>query len=472
MDNNVFKRKILNARNWILLVITFLGKNEVSFANTCLKPQLELLVTPPDADLGNNIRIYWSFNRTYDGLWIGLYSDEPKQSSDEFLVANKIQVKELTGFETTGFFEVSDVKNMTYDQQTYLGYTAVAWTVVDGKDRAIVITKLQTYPQWMNHYWEFIKNVPMTDLFIPGTHDTCSYKGDPPQESDAFVKKHWAILKSVPLLDNWSLTQNREIKGQLVSGIRYLDIRVKREDDMYWSCHNSIPMHPLNQIIEQVVEFIVNTEKEIVVFDIHMLVSGIDSNEEKDAFVSYLKQSFTFNNKQLYVPPSKVNQLWKATPELILAEGRVIISFIDPDYQKSNNMDILWPMVFQYWGNKQYVNDLRDYIYATIPTRKASENMLDTLTSVMAELTANLKRIAKDRKNDLSAQSEQHSIEIHSWFMDPAVALQTNVLAVDFFTIYGVARLAFIWNERKYYKSTCDSQQTIADDYYQKVIIP
>ncbi|XP_022191019.2 PI-PLC X domain-containing protein 2 isoform X2 [Nilaparvata lugens] len=440
---------------------------------SCLKPQLELMVTPPDANLGNNIRVYWNFNKTYDGCWIGIYSDEPKKKSDEFLLANRINVTELTGYVNTGFYEVSDVTTMTYDQPTYLGYTAVAWTVEHGTDKAIVVTKLQTYPQWMKHYWKFIKDVPIADLFIPGTHDTGSYRGDnPDQEAHSSDAKWWSFLKKIPLLDNWSLTQNRTIKGQLVSGIRYLDMRVGRDHDTYWVCHKTVIMHTLDRVTKQLIEFISNTEKEIVFFDIHMILKGIESDEEQDAFVNYLKQSFTVNNTQLFVPPSKVSQLWKATPEMILAQGRIIISYNYPDYQKKNTLDILWPPIFQYFGNKQQVEPLKDYVYSTIGTRKARNDSLMSLTSVMAELTANKKRVLKDTKNDLSAQSEQNSFEIHSWFLDPEVALQTNVLAVDFFETFGVVRLGFIWNERKYYKSTCDSQETISDDYYQKTLIP
>lgn len=80
-------------------------------------------------------------------------------------------------------------------------------------------------------------------------------------------------------------------------GIRYLDIRVYRVDDnFYWACHGKFLMVTLQEIINDVVEFITQTDKEIVIFDIHQLhKSGTFSY-----FLFYLIFCFYFFSNILY----------------------------------------------------------------------------------------------------------------------------------------------------------------------------
>lgn len=63
---------------------------------------------------------------------------------------------------------------------------------------------------------------------------------------------------------------------QLLLGIRYVDIRViyLEKTDEYWTGHGGIRIQKLDDVISQVMEFVSQTRKEIVIFDIHEIISG------------------------------------------------------------------------------------------------------------------------------------------------------------------------------------------------------
>lgn len=52
-------------------------------------------------------------------------------------------------------------------------------------------------------------------------------------------------------------------------GIRYLDIRVYKEGNIYWTHHGGYLMVRLETVITDVINFVVQTNKEVIIFDIH-----------------------------------------------------------------------------------------------------------------------------------------------------------------------------------------------------------
>ncbi|RZF41870.1 hypothetical protein LSTR_LSTR005332 [Laodelphax striatellus] len=472
----------------LLLFLSTANSGEIQDGKSfCNKPQLDIWISSrPTKDLV----IYWNFPIDYPDGWIGIYSQAPTKDSSDHLVYEKIPLKEKSGAVLT---EVKLKRNfdveLKYDAPTYLGYMAVAWKKTNGKDQAIVATQLQTYPQWMKHYWNYIKDVPMNEIFLPGTHDSCSYEGilnsceddkSSVQQSTDFTSKARSLfdtslrwLKKVPVVEEWSITQDQDIKEQLISGIRYLDIRVKKDSKGYWTTHGYVTMEKLDEILAQIVEFVLNTEKEIVIFDIHQLQSGIVTQQDHFDFVNYLKSKLTVNGRELWVNPNAIEGVhWRATPQTIIGNGKIIIAYPDDSFREDHNLDILWPKVHQYWGNKQNIDDLREYILETISERKNRGSYKNTLTAVMAQLTGNLKKILDGSSEGLSEQAIENCKKIHDLFLDDDLSLDTNVLAVDFFRIMGVVRLAFIWNERIYHKTKCDPRETYSDSYYQKILYP
>lgn len=116
---------------------------------------------------------------------------------------------------------------------------------------------LQTNGYWMNDMREQIKDRKFRELFIPGTHDSASYKYNfDPNRMETLVTRY-------------TLTQDDDIYSQLVHGIRYLDIRVgyyRSNDQKFWANHGISRLFPLSDILRQVKEF-VDATNEIVILD-------------------------------------------------------------------------------------------------------------------------------------------------------------------------------------------------------------
>lgn len=101
-----------------------------------------------------------------------------------------------------------------------------------------------------------IKHFRFRELFIPGTHDSASFKNNFYLENETLVTKY-------------SLTQDDDIKSQLIHGIRYIDLRVGyyRSDKVkFWANHGISRLHPLVDILHQIKDFVESTN-EIVVVD-------------------------------------------------------------------------------------------------------------------------------------------------------------------------------------------------------------
>lgn len=109
------------------------------------------------------------------------------------------------------------------------------------------MTCLSSQPEWMSERKQILQNRTLKELFIPGTHDSGSYSENPIQS----------------VIEKFTITQDRDVLEQLISGVRYLDIRPAFYDE-YWVNHGSYKMNPMKNIIEDIKEFLNNTEEIII----------------------------------------------------------------------------------------------------------------------------------------------------------------------------------------------------------------
>lgn len=121
-----------------------------------------------------------------------------------------------------------------------------------------------TEPTWMNEFKDKIKDAKIRNLFIPGTHDSGSYRSD------------FRLVEHETIAPKYAYTQDEDIRSQLIHGIRYFDIRVAYyllDKNHFWVNHGVYKMNPLVDILRHVKEFVQNTN-EIVIFDIHEFPFG------------------------------------------------------------------------------------------------------------------------------------------------------------------------------------------------------
>lgn len=154
---------------------------------------------------------------------------------------------------TTGVpFDYALSRNVTTHSDCY-GYWA---SYIDDHGRILAKTCVRAYPRWMTNLHSGLGDLRLRDLFIPGTHDSGSYR------------PNFDPLLRESLVTKYALTQDDDIRGQLLHGARYLDIRVgyyRPTEEKFFIYHGITKQRPLKEVIQQVKDFVLETN-EIVIF--------------------------------------------------------------------------------------------------------------------------------------------------------------------------------------------------------------
>ncbi len=119
---------------------------------------------------------------------------------------------------------------------------------------------------WMS----FIRDdVKLINLAIPGSHDSATYS------------MRDTSLKGI-IGDAFGRTQNFNLLGQLLLGIRYLDLRCKQDSQGAIFCHGSISGRPVENLIEsQVRPFIENFPDQFIILDFQQLDNQCELDVKK-----------------------------------------------------------------------------------------------------------------------------------------------------------------------------------------------
>ncbi|KAK0077429.1 hypothetical protein PV325_003964, partial [Microctonus aethiopoides] len=256
------------------------------------------------------------------------------------------------------YFMDIDISSLTYEsqsiyQQQCLGYSA-SW-IRNGTIRKT--NCLSTHPDWMYQRRKMLEKVSLSSIIIPGTHNSGSYLKNPP----------------VSLIEKFTATQDGSIFDQLIMGARYFDLRPGKHNDEYWIIHGDYLMTPLQKTIDDVKQFMNNTQ-EIVFLHFKEFPQGFETKQDHQEFMKYLKKQF---GTHLVL---RRNSSWKSSFKHIWGLNKRLIILYDQNSYKS--VYEMWPSIPQMWGNVQSRDDLRKYL-AFVET-----NITRPRVS-MAELTMN-----------------------------------------------------------------------------------
>uniref|UniRef100_A0A1B6DBC2 Phosphatidylinositol-specific phospholipase C X domain-containing protein n=1 Tax=Clastoptera arizonana TaxID=38151 RepID=A0A1B6DBC2_9HEMI len=126
---------------------------------------------------------------------------------------------------------------------------------------------------WMKALDENLKNIPLTQLAIPGTHDSMTYSitSSAPVSPDSedivkWLSKHFCLPKF--LIHKWCITQKASIIHQLVKGIRYFDLRLatKPGDQEFYFVHG-LYASTINDPLKELNHFLHENSEEVVILD-------------------------------------------------------------------------------------------------------------------------------------------------------------------------------------------------------------
>ncbi|XP_044581334.1 PI-PLC X domain-containing protein 1-like [Cotesia glomerata] len=364
------------------------------------------------------IVIYWFVEEFVKGDFLALYYN----SEDELLFT--YQPAEMSGYVKTGVSPSKEYYSMdsTYVEQC-TGYIG-AWFRNDTLRKS---SCLSTHPDWMNKHQDILMNMTLRELFIPGTHSSGSYSEELPPT----------------IIQRYTITQEKSILDQLISGIRYLDLRPCIIDDEYWNCHGEYGIQPFGKIIDDILEFIINTN-EIIIVGFKEFPRGFYTNKNYDDFLIYITKNLGSHHIFPY-PISKnitLGDVWQ--------EGkRIIISYLG---EYNGERDLLWTKVHHQWGNVQNaaqlegfitssendakISTLRDIQYASLRAMMA----VITLDSSMIIVDAALHYFGRGRKS-LRELAVEIGPLITMWFNEEHFRT-ANIVAVDFSDTTGLVEIA------------------------------
>lgn len=236
------------------------------------------------------------------------------------------------------------------DSQEALKITA-AIQGVDGQFK-IDVSVYNAYRgnSWMADLASEISSTPLSEVCLPGTHDSATYQfhedlgaspdsdltmaiqeklvvhdGERGEGKMGFFRKMGAVIGATinnnalgMIFEKICRAQSLSVKEQLTSGIRYLDLRVvyHQDSDQYYSCHGVYCVN-MKIIIQDVHEFLSANPKEIVLMDFNHFYN-MDGYHE--AFVNDLLAALgdcAADSSQLR-PSSTVVEFWNTNAQAVI----------------------------------------------------------------------------------------------------------------------------------------------------------
>ena len=268
---------------------------------------------------GFQLQVRWPYNQGECGLkvkWEGITSSKyavfpPPMSSD---------IGEL------GWFHNGVLSLVILEKETK---TSVS-TCFPGSGSIVSQTStlpfpiMSLYSKWMEYYSDSLGKLTITEMTLPGTHDSGTY--DPVS----------------PFGAPWIRTQHLPLSKQLQYGIRVLDLRIgQNSPGDYIIVHDKWrTSYSLKSALTEVTQFISSTNKEIVVLDFHRFINlgdgSFDYNQLKTQIQNILNGYYLPVNEG---SGKTLQDIWSTC-----GSKRVIVAW------NTNNPDsYMWPGVNQHW---------------------------------------------------------------------------------------------------------------------------
>ena len=285
-------------------------------------------------------------------------------------------------------------------------------------NNALYSSCLMMRPHWMQLLKTDLWDTRLTKVVIPGTHDTGA-------------TTYYISTAAGNVVGRWTFTQDESLWQQLVIGARYLDMRISyynNTEEKFYINHGEIIIAPLQRYIDDVVNFIKQTE-EIVIFDIHDLVHGFSGYPERESeLIALLESSFgSWMAPRDLEPNPTMSDLWKTGKRLIVTYPSSEIS----------SSAFLWHTVHHLWGNVNNIDDLEAYLYSGIP----QQSNRGSLWSAMAQFTPSAMDVILNKWNGLRGAAVLTNFNVTNWLRQDWWD-QVNIIAMDFLPFSNVVFVA------------------------------
>ncbi|XP_053996108.1 PI-PLC X domain-containing protein 1-like isoform X1 [Hylaeus anthracinus] len=412
------------------ILVFLLSINEISTARVCnssiesQQSRIGILISPIISDsISQEIEIHWNNVNLQPSEKIVLAEENNNLGSPTISIVYNVTSNGPSGIEQTGIPSTfTPNSSLLFEQQCSKYKVAVLTVEGNLKD----INCLKTQPTWMKQRKHILGPLRISQIFLPGTHDSASYA----QRNDGGN-----------IISRFAITQDIDILGQLIHGARYLDIRVGHypsTDEIWWTNHGAFYRSvSLKTVIDQVKQFLENTE-EIVIFDLHEFPIGFDNITIHRKLVSYLEDQF-----RDYILTN--NYGWSVTMNDVWSSGkRLIIGYENTQIVQEHAS--MWPCVQHQWGNVRTIEDL--YKHLNSIENNDSENRVRP-RSAMAELTPNAIDVISNRLGNLRDMAHRVNANVTNWY-STVWQYTANIVAVDFARSTDIVETAIKSNENRH----------------------
>ncbi|XP_076757817.1 PI-PLC X domain-containing protein 1 [Xylocopa sonorina] len=409
---------------FIYLLVTIARHSSV--ANICnsssenWQSRIGLLISPKISKSAiREIEIYWNNLDIEPGDRILLYQENASGIPREIYT---VYPDGPSGNKKTGIqLEYVPSSDLPFEQKC-LRY-GIMWASNEGVKR---MTCFKTQPTWMKIRKDILGPLRMRQIFLPGTHDSASYDVNGTKTN---------------IIANFAVTQDLDILGQLIHGVRYLDIRVghyPQTSEKWWTNHSPFYRSvPLKIVIDQIKTFLDNTE-EIVIADMREFPIGFNNLSDHHSLVSYLEDQFRgYYLTNDYGWGVKLNDIWFTGRRLIIGYENTMIV---------NSHASMWPCVSQQWGNVRKIEDLYQYLQQI---ENSNRPEIGRPRSAMAELTATLSDIISNKLGTLRDMAYRVNLNVTNWY-STIWQHNANIVAVDFVRGTDIVDVAIEANENRH----------------------
>ncbi|XP_015929566.1 PI-PLC X domain-containing protein 1 [Parasteatoda tepidariorum] len=307
------------------------------------------------------------------------------------------------------------------------------WIAILKQERILQSKCIQGHPHWMHESRNYIGNLSLIDLMLPGSHNTGSHSRYNPDEDNVFSR--------------YLYTQEEDVFNQLAYGIRYLDLRVayfssRRSPETLWITHSSFRTNlTVKDVIRQVKSFLQATN-EIVIMDFHRFVTGFKSRQAGERhrdLISLLEREVG----DIMIPVSFSTRASLET--LWLTNKRLYVGYAEKRFRTAS--PYLFPAVKHLWGDVDEVDDLWSYLNDTV-----CENSGVRLTSAMAQLTPTTAGVLFNSYGGLRKMASLVNRRVTQWFAENWLEC-ANIVSTDFILGNGITELAISVNKNRTHRA-------------------
>ncbi|XP_031836268.1 PI-PLC X domain-containing protein 3 [Nomia melanderi] len=221
---------------------------------------------------------------------------------------------------------------------------------------------------WMTRLPDAIKNIPIIQLAIPGSHNTMTYtinrRNEVGPDEPNYIRTlgRYCSPVSKPIIFNWSITQHDSVKDQLNGGIRYLDFRVatKPTNRNIYFVHGLYGSE-IYQPLQEIAEWLSSHSNEILIVDFQHFYLFKETDHQH--LVDMIFRVFQKKLCPIFSSFDHITLNW-----LNLKRYQVIVIYRNIFAQNYSN---LWPSGLWRtpWPNTTRVDELLDFLDIELQAR-------------------------------------------------------------------------------------------------------